>query len=361
MLGHVLSNEARMMESRRLPTLAAALTLTLSAGVASAQTVLVRNAPPDSSLEVVLNTTPIGTATADARGIATLPVSLSKNLNKTETDAQIFVDVCANVRRVLVAERALSIPAPEAGCTRRDMGGIFVVREVSTLVVDFAGPSPTLMLRQGRVSLEPARVFGPPSGLVIFGGGGFTSLSNETSAACGTLAECARDDFGSAFTAGASFWFGQYIAAEGSYVKPSKGTADGSGTGFRFESIFDSEMFTAAGKIGAPVRAVRIYGKVGANYHRATLRTTQTVEDVTITVDGVEQTIRGGNQVYWVKTAGWGWLFGGGLEVWVAPAFGIYGDVSRAALKGSAIDDEEGLTDERVTTMFVGARIRIGG
>jgi hypothetical protein len=362
MLGHVFTNEASMMEPRRPIALAAAFTLTLGAGAASAQTVLVRNAPPDSTLELVLNTDPIGTAKADARGIATLPVDLSANLKKTETDAQVFVDVCADSRRVLIVERAVSIPLPEPGCTRRDMGGIFVVRQISTLVVDFAQASPTLMLRQGRVSLEPARVWGAPSGLVIFGGGGFTDMGNSTLQACGSNpTDCTGDDFGTGFTAGASFWIGPYIAAEGSYVRPAKATAEGSGTGFRFDSEFDSEMITVAGKVGAPIRSVRIYGKIGANYHRATFRTTQQVDEATITVDGVEQTIPGGNQVYWVKTAGWGWLFGGGVEVWVAPSFGIYGEVGRAALKGIALDEEDGATDERVTTMFVGARIRIGG
>jgi hypothetical protein len=241
------------------------------------------------------------------------------------------------------------------------MGGLFVIRQISTLVVDFGGPSPTLMLRQGRVSLEPARIWGPPTGLVVFGGGGFTSLSNAESFACGTLETCAGSNSGVGYTGGVSFWISPFIGAEGAYVRLAEGTAEGSGTGFDFDTLFDAELLTVAGKIGGPARRVRIYGKVGANYHRATFRTTQVVADTTITVDGQTQTVRGGNQVYWVKTAGWGWLFGGGLEVWVAPAFGIYGEFGRAALKGRALDDEEGTTDERVTTIMVGGRIRLGG
>jgi hypothetical protein len=113
--------------------------------------------------------------------------------------------------------------------------------------------------------------------------------------------------------------------------------------------------------VGGPIGVFRLYGKVGGNYSRSTFRTTQTIPDTTITIDGVPQTIRGGNQVYWIKTAGWGWLFGGGMEVWLAPAFGLYGEFSRAALKGQALDDVEGLTDERVTSVMFGARIRLGG
>ena len=350
-----------MIAPRRLLTLAAVVHLILSAGIAAAQTVLIRNAPPDSPIELVLNTTPIGSAKADANGIAILSVKLFSNANKTETDAQIFVDVCQDVRRVLVVERAVSIPPPDTGCNRRDMGGLFVVRQISTLVIGFGGPSPTLLLRQGRVSLEPPRTWGPPTGLVLFGGGGIARFSNVEAIACGTLEVCSDSTSGGTFAGGASFWISPFIAGEGSYTKLSEATAEGSGTNFNFDSVFDSELFTVAGKIGGPIGIVRLYGKVGANYHRATFRTTEVVNETTITVDGVPQTIRGGSQVSWVKTAGWGWLFGGGMEVWVAPAFGIYGEFGRAALKGRALDDEEGTTDERVTTVMVGARIRIGG
>lgn len=350
-----------MIESRRLLTLAAAVILIL-AGHASAQTVLVRNAPPDSTIDVALNTESAGSGKADARGIAIIPFDITKALQKTETDAQIYVDVCAETRRVIVAERAVVLPLPDSGCNRRDMGGIFVVRDVSTLVVDFGGATPTLLLRQGYVSPEPKRVYGPPSGLVLFGGGGLSMLANETSFACGPQTpECERDDTGIGFTGGAQFWIGPYIGAEGSFLRPDKGTATGSGASYTFDSTFDSEMYTVAGLVGAPVRTVRIYGKIGANYHRATSQTTQKNDDVIVTVDGVDQTIKGGNQTYWVKTAGWGWLFGGGLEVWMAPRFAIFGDVTRAALKGKALDDEEGLTEERATTFFAGVRLKIGG
>ena len=51
-----------MMESRRLLTLAAALNLTVCVGAATAQTVIVRNAPPDTPVEVVLNDAAVGSA-----------------------------------------------------------------------------------------------------------------------------------------------------------------------------------------------------------------------------------------------------------------------------------------------------------
>jgi hypothetical protein len=363
MEGHVFTNEERMMESRRLLALAAALNLTLGIGVGSAQTVLVRNAPPDSTIEVVHNDAPVGSAKADASGIATIPVDLSGRVKKTETDAQIFVDVCDAVRRVLIAERAVVPPSQEPGCVRRDMGGIFLVRQVSTLVVDFGGSSPTLMLRQGRVSLEPARSWSAaPRGLVLFGGGAFTKASNAGALACGTLTECSSSDSGIGYTAGAEYWITEYLAAEGGYIRPAEATAEGSGDTFRFDNTFKAHVVTAAGKVGVPVGPVRIYGKVGGTYTRATFATTQIMEETTVTVGGATQTIPGGTQSYGVKTVGWSWLFGGGMEVWVAPSFAVYGEFGRAALKGVALDeDEEGTLDERLTSIFFGARIRIGG
>jgi hypothetical protein len=47
--------------------------------------------------------------------------------------------------------------------------------------------------------------------------------------------------------------------------------------------------------------------------------------------------------------------------VWVAPAFGIYADAGRAALQGSSSDGQEEALDDRLTSFFVGARIRIAG
>jgi len=341
-----------MMELRRLLTLAAALNLTLGVGVVTAQTLIVRNAPPESTIELVLNVATIGSTKSDAGGLATLAVNLSANVNKTEIDAQIFVDVCDNVRRVLIVERAVQPPSQEGGCARRDMGGIFLVRQISTLVVDMAGPSPTLLLRQGRVSLAPPRAWGPPPiGLVLFGGGAFTKVRDTRALACGNVTQCSGEDAGLSYTFGAAYWVTPFLAAEGSYVKPADVTAAGTGDTFRFNSSLDAHVVTVAGKVGVPLGPVRLYGQLGANYHRATFDTTQTMTNVT----------EGGTQTYELETGGWGWMFGGGLEAWVAPRFAIYGEGGRAALKGAAVDDGDGAIDDRLTFILFGARVRIGG
>ena len=111
--------------------LAAALNLTVCVGSATAQTVIVRNAAPDSAVEVVLNDMPVGTGKANEKGDVLVTVGLSEQVMKTETDAQIFVDACPDVRRVHIVERAVQVPIPGAGCTRRDMGGYFVIRQLA--------------------------------------------------------------------------------------------------------------------------------------------------------------------------------------------------------------------------------------
>jgi hypothetical protein len=350
-----------MRHSRRLMILAAAIHLTLGAASARAQTVLVRNAPPDSNIEVVLNNAPVGTAKIGAAGVAVVDVNLQKNVNKTETDAQVFVDVCPTVRRIVVVERAHTPPSPEAGCARRDMGGMFLVRQVSTLVVDFGAASPSLLLRQGSVSLDPPRSWdGGRTGFMLFGGGGLTSLANVTSIACGAnFTDCSGEASGLGYTVGAEYWFSPYIAAEGSYIRTADATVSGSGERFRFNNVFEAHIGTAAGKIGIPAGRTRIYGHIGATYTRALFDTDQTVDPLTTTVDGVTETVPGGRVTVHTETRGWSWFFGGGLEVWMAGSFALFGQVDRAALKGSAIDDAEGITDERMTSVFVGAKVRL--
>jgi hypothetical protein len=340
-----------MMEPRRL-AVAAALNVTLCLGVSNAQTVIVRNAPPGSPVEVVLNDAAVGSAKTNDKGDALVPVGISERLMKSETDAQVFVDTCDSIRRVLIVERAVSAPVQEAGCTRRDMGGIFVVREVSSLVVDVGGASPTLLLRQGKVSLDPPRVWKPaPTGLVLFGGGAFTKLGDVTAVACGDVTPCSGDQAGFGYTAGVAYWVTPFLAAEGTYTKPADATVTGNPEGFQFNSVFESEVLTVSGKVGIPLGPVRPYGQVGASYHKATFRTTQTM-----TGAAEPNTLN-----YELRTDGWGLAFGGGVEMWLSSVFGFYGEFNSAAIKGTAKDDEDGSVDDRQTSVLFGVRVRIGG
>ena len=119
-----------MMEPRRLLTLAAALNLIVCVGAATAQTVIVRNAPPDTPVEVVLNDEAVGSGKTNEKGDALVTFGLSERLMKTETDAQVFVDVCPRrpagphrraLRSSAAAGRRLH-PARHGGHFRRQAG-----------------------------------------------------------------------------------------------------------------------------------------------------------------------------------------------------------------------------------------------
>ena len=127
------STNVLLRESWRQLALATVVTLTLAAGISSAQTVIVKNAPPGSSVEVVLNQDATGvTSDVDTSGVATVVIGLFKDPAKLETDAQIFMDVCDKKRRILIAERGVLAVPPEKGCNRTDMGGWFLLKPVSS-------------------------------------------------------------------------------------------------------------------------------------------------------------------------------------------------------------------------------------
>jgi hypothetical protein len=338
--------------------------LTVGADAVRAQTVYVRQAPPASPVEIVLNGKPVASGTADANGDAILPLNLSALIGRAEMDANVLVDVCGELRRVLISDRGMRPPVPDPGCDRREIIGVFLVRRVTSLVVNVGGVNPTVLLVQGSYDLRdprPARAWGrAPRGLVLFGGAGFGRVRDAERIACGTLDDCSADGALGAFNAGATFWIASVVGAEVSYLRPAQFDIRGSGEGFRFTSAFDVEMATIAGTVGVPVGAVRMYGKIGTNYQRSTFSTTQSHDPQTIVVDGVEQTIQGTSQTLVLNTSGWGWYYGGGVETWITRSIGLYGEVTRATLKGEPDNGGEGLIDDALTSVFLGLRVRIG-
>src|SRR5262245_47212125 len=133
----------------RLLTLAAGLSVSVGVRAAMCQTVVVRGAAPGTTVELMLNASQVGAATADAGGDATLTFSVAASLNKSQTDVHVFVDTCGNLRRVLVVESGRQPPAPEGACDRRGVPDLFVVRAVTTFVVEVGGLSPVVWIRQG--------------------------------------------------------------------------------------------------------------------------------------------------------------------------------------------------------------------
>lgn len=337
-----------MMKPLRLLVAAAALNVTIGAAVAAAQTVIVRHATAGETIELFLNTAKVATADVEATGDATMPLNLRENnAGKTDIDANIFIDVCDKLRRILVVERGQPAAAPQPGCDRREISGLYLVRRVNTLVVDVGGANPTMMLINGAFGLGPDKP-GPkaPKGLVLFGGGGLSDFRDAVAISCGTAAPCDGKNAGLTYGGGVTLWITRFLAAEGSYMKPRNATASGSGTDYRFNSTLDAQVVTVTGRLGVPIGPVRLSGQVGTNYHDATLTTQETIKDQSQTFD--------------VETRGWGWVFGAGIEIWTAPAFALYADAGIAGLRGAPVGGGEARFNDRLRFVTIGARVRIG-
>ncbi|MCX6543143.1 MAG: hypothetical protein NTV05_01875 [Acidobacteria bacterium] len=360
-----------MMAPWRPLAFAAALNLTLVVGVTTAQTVMVTKAPRGATIELALNAATIGTATADNTGKATLLVNLSSRGGRTEADVQIFVDVCGTLRRVLLVEPGLQPELPQIGCARRELPGVFLMRQATTMVVEVTASAPAVWLRQGPVPTEwlgeesgsiSSKRGGrrpSPTGLILFAGGGLATYRDATAVACGDVTDCTGKDTRLTYAAGVTVWVTQFLGAEASYAKPADVSIRGTGQSFNFKSSLNTTLFTAKGKVALPLGVVRLYLQVGADYHRATSTTVQTHDDWTYTdADGVVQTFTGGTQSFTLRTAGWGLLYGGGIEVWAAPKIGLFAEVERATLKGASRDGDEGRMNDALTAYRIGIRFR---
>jgi hypothetical protein len=369
MLALELGKGTRMTRFRWAIALVAALNGSLLVGAASAQTVIVTKAPADSTVELFLNGSKVGSTAPSATGEATLLLNLKERDGRTEMDARIYLDTCPGIRRVQIVERGLEAPAILGGCVRKELISLFLLRQVTSVVVDATEGNPDAWLRQGPAPaswLKSApedegptggRAWDPaPTGMAVFGGGAFVTNSDFHGTVCGNAPDCTPNGFRQALTAGAAYWIGPHLAFEGSYLKPMYMSVYGSDQTYRFRSELSTDIVTAAGKIGAQFGPARLYGLGGMNYQFSDYTTVQTIDDVTVTVDGESKIIPGGTQTLFFQTKGWGWLFGGGVEIWVSPRFGVYGEVTRLKLNGTDTRGGEGKTNDQMTSLIIGAR-----
>jgi len=337
-----------MMKPMRL-LVAAALFVMIGSGVAMAQTVMIRNAPPGETIEAFLNATKVASASVQPNGETTLPLNLRENnAGKTEIDANIFIDVCDKIRRIIVVERGQPAATQEPGCERRDIPGLYWVRRVNTLVVDVGGANPTMMLVKG--SYDPnSKVRNwsqAPTGLLAFGGVGRGDYRDAVLIACGTATTCDGDKAGLIYSGGLTFWLSSFLGAEAAYFKPSKTKANGSGSTYSFTSSLDTNMVIVGGRVGAPIGPVRLSGLIGMNYQDSVLKTTDT--------------INGASQSAEVETNGWGLAWGAGMEIWVSRRIAISIDAGVASLKGNPTGGGEVRLDDRLRYISGGVRVRIG-
>lgn len=339
--------------------LAAALNGGAGAAIAAAQTVTVINAPPGAAVEVGLNGATVATGTADPAGAATLNAKMKDAIGKTEIDANVFVDLCENRRRVLIVEVGATSAAPEAGCERRQISGLYWVRPVNTVVVNLAGIVPTLLLIKGSYGIPAPGADGTtatseshprawtqvPKGLVLSGSGGLSKFSDAVGVACGNLSPCTGHDSGLASSAGAAYWITRFFGVDAMYVKPKTVKAQG-GDVFTFTSTLDPDVWSLAGLVGGPVGPVRLYGKGGLDYHQATSTTVETVNSA--------------SQTLAFRTKGFGWLFGGGGEAWLTSHVALFAELDVARIKGDAEGGGEALTDDHLRLLTGGVRIHLG-
>jgi hypothetical protein len=353
-------------KSLRFPALALALTATAGVSAASAQTVIVRSAPAGATIELTMDGGRSASATTDAQGDATLKPPAST----AESEAQLYVDACGSTVRVMLVR--LRPAAPEAGCTRTEIGSVFIVRPVTTFVIDIdgthasahvaQGPPPRSWLDRGAAPEKAARTYGTPhNGLTVGAGAGFSRFDNAVTIMCGDVAQCQSNNFGLALSFGADYWIRKFAAAHVGYVRPADVTAIGSGDTYRFDSALVSRILFVGGKLGGVVGPARIYGVGGATFHQATTTTHETFNDQTVVVDGVTQTIPGGSQTYAQKTQGWSWFIGGGVESWLINRLAIYGELLTPKVKGAPTTGGEGGIDDRAWIAVAGVRVRIGG
>src|SRR5207247_4416278 len=157
------------------------LIMTAGLGTAAAQTAIVRSAPPGSTIELTMNGGAVTSATADNYGDATLTVPA----RTAEAAVEIHVDDCGNRVRVLIVERGLQPSTPEPGCSRIDIGSVFVMRPMTTFVVDIdssatsvhltQGPPPAIWVQRGAAAAGSSRSWGTPTnGLVGSAGLGYS-------------------------------------------------------------------------------------------------------------------------------------------------------------------------------------------
>jgi hypothetical protein len=362
----------------RTLALAAALIVVAAVNPAPAQTVIVTKAPPGASLELALNQTTVQTGTADDKGVGSLPFTvpgLAAKDRTAEAAVRVFVDVCDNARRVTLIETGWQPVAPAAGCVRHELFGTFAVRPgLTTIVVDSGEQTQAVWIRQGKPpatwldpNFEPERDRGGPewvmaTGFIPFGGIALGKWSDFTALACGIqVEECNPSDKTVTFRAGVDFWLGKYLAASGSYLKPLAVSTAGAGSGYFFATKQVSDIVTFTGKGALPIGRVRLYGEGGGLYHHTTLTTDQLMDEIVVDIGGVPTTFPGGTQTFLLQTAGWGWMMGGGGEVWVTKKFAIFGELGRAKLSGNPRSTGEGKINDTLTWVVGGVRVHLSG
>lgn len=343
---------------------------TLLAGSAIPQTVIVTRVAPGTSVELLVNRTGVGTATAGDERRVQFQVALADRIGKPEIAARLLVDTCPQGLRIVLVERGVT-EQPPGECTRRELVGVYLVRDVTTLLVSLSDPVPSVRIRQGPVPEAwlvaealgapiAVRVVRAPTGVMLAGTGNLAAFRRFGPVQCGDVAECAAKATRLAYAGSVSVWPWPWLGASATYFRPGRATARGSGTGYEFNAGLEAHLVAVTARVGGPAGRVRPFGQGGVIYHRARATISETVEAESAPGDGTI-TIEGGRQMFQTDTAGWGWMVGGGIEIWLSPSVGLVAGLDRAAIRGAALDGSEARLDEAVFLVTVGLQLRLGG
>jgi hypothetical protein len=340
-----------------------ALHVAIGPTLASAQTVIVRHTTPGATVELVLDATQVGTAKADIEGTATV---VATNKMDVPLDVNVWVDTCDDAHRVILARPGAKLIAA-AACRRTQIPGLYLVQRITSIVIDLRVTS--LLLRQGRapdgwlhdprpaVAKASAEPLPPLTGLTLFGAAGRSATLNFESQSCGDVTSCSGNG-PIPYSGGIGWWFNDFVGAEARYSYLAKQTAEASDDAFQFTTTREGGVLAFTGRAGLRTGRFRPFGRAGIGLHRATLTTTQTLNDTTVVINDVEQTAPGGTQILQMRTRGWAPVYGGGVEVWLSPLIGIYGEVQRIGVKGTD-DRGSGIKiEDAVITAQVGLAIR---
>jgi hypothetical protein len=360
-----------MTETWRPLALAAALIVTVAAA-ATAQTVIVTRTPPGTAVELGVNATAAGKATSDAKGTATIPLNTlepaKSPTGKTEMDVRVFVDVCEKARHVWLAERGWQPPAVEAGCSRREMFGVFSLQRITSLVIEASEENQSVWIRQGAVpttwvdpnlQLETTREkWEMATGLVLFGGAGFGKYLWSDLVACGNSTDsCVAANYHMTYRAGVAFWLNRFVGVTGGYFKASQFKTRGAGSGYRFTTTLAPDVATVGAIGGFSIGRARVYAEGGGTYERSNLQTTESINPI-LGNDGSVSS-EGGTQVLNLQTSGWAWYAAGGMEVWVNNKWGLFGEMGRMGINGQPRAGGEGYLNETVAYTIGGVRLRL--
>ena len=350
---------------KRSSAVLCALYVVLGTSLASAQTVILRHAPPGSALELVLEANPVGAAKADAGGTATVTAKSVEG----QMDANIWFETCDNDHRVILAKPGAALPT--TACRRIQIGGLYLVQRVTSIVIDTSATS-SLLIRQGpayanwlidarpevakaatetetrtagssSASAAASKPLPPLSGPTAFGGAGLGTTLHFGEQACGTVT-CTWDE-PIQYGGGIGWWFNDYFGAEGQYGYLGKLKVTANESDYQFSTTREGGFLAASGRAGLRKGRFRPFGRAGMSLGRSTLTTTQTMG--------------AGTETLAVRTRGWAPIFGGGLEVWLSPRLGLYVDGQRLGLKGKDDRDSGIEIDDTLLTAKAGVTLRL--